>query len=295
MKFRPGARLDATQVGDRRGARSPGGLAIGAGGGTIGLVLLIVVLLLGGGDGDGTQLFDPTRGQYDATGQPIPDDLSETCRTGDDANEREDCRIVGVVNSVQSWWTDVFAEQGVRYPIATTQLFSGATTTGCGSASSATGPFYCPADSTVYMDLSFFDTLTRPPFDARGGPFAQAYVVAHEYGHHVQHLLGRLDGAQDLGASSSSVRTELQADCYAGAWASNAVATGFVVELTEDDIADGLDAAAAVGDDRIQRATQGRADPETFSHGTSEQRQRWFLEGYRSGDPGACDTFSGPI
>jgi predicted metalloprotease len=295
VKFRPGARLDASQVGDRRGARSAGGgLAIGAGGGTIGLIVLVVVLLLGGGE-DTNLLYDPNQGAYDAGAEPWSDDLAEECRTGQDANEREDCRIVGVVNSVQSWWTDVFAEQGGRYPLATTQLFSGSTTSGCGTASSATGPFYCPADSTVYMDLSFFDTLTRPPFDAQGGPFAQAYVVAHEYGHHVQNVLGDLGGGRDLGADSTSVRIELQADCYAGTWASNAVATGFIVELTQADIDQGLDAAAAVGDDRIQEATQGRANPETFSHGTSAQRQRWFLEGYRSGDPASCDTFSGPI
>jgi hypothetical protein len=289
MKFRPRARLDASQVDDRRGARLPGGgLAVGAGGGMVGLVVMVVVLLLNAGGTDGGD-------QYGVSGQADVGDLAEECRTGQDANEREDCRVVGVVNSVQSWWTDLIAERGGRYDDADTRLFTSATTSACGPADASTGPFYCPADSTVYVDLSFFETLTQPPFEARGGPFAQAYVLAHEYGHHVQHLLGRLEGGHDRGAESTSVRIELQADCYAGAWASNAEATGFISELTEDDIAVGLDAAASVGDDRIQRATQGRADPETFSHGTSEQRRRWFLVGYRSANPEDCDTFSGPI
>lgn len=296
MKFNRRARLDAGQVVDRRGARVPGGkAAIGAGGGLVGLVVMVALVLLGGGSGDQV-LFDPGAGQYyDASGQGWSRDLSEECRTGADAEEREDCRIVGIVNSVQRYWTDEMAERGERYVEAPTQLFTSATVSACGRASSSTGPFYCPADRTVYMDLSFFDVLTRPPFDAEGGPFAQAYVVAHEYGHHVQQQLGALAGGRDRGASSVSVRIELQADCYAGVWASNAVATGFVTEITEEDVRVGLDAAAAVGDDRIQEATAGRADPETFSHGTSAQRQEWFLEGYRSGDPDRCDTFSGPI
>jgi predicted metalloprotease len=298
VKFDPRARLDAGQVRDRRGgggaSRLPGGkVAIGGAGGLAGLVVLLLVVLLGGNDA--VDPYGLGGNAYDASEQDWSSDLAQECRTGEDAQEREDCRIVGVVNSVQSYWTDVFAESGAEYRPADTVLFTGSTQSGCGAASSSTGPFYCPADTTVYMDLSFFEVLTRAPFDAEGGPFAQAYVVAHEYGHHVQQLLGRSDGGDRQGVDSGSVRLELQADCYAGVWASNAVATGFLLEVSDDDLAVGLDAAAAVGDDRIQQGTQGRTDPESFTHGTSEQRQRWFMTGYRTGDPARCDTFSGGI
>ncbi|MEJ7655268.1 MAG: neutral zinc metallopeptidase [Chloroflexia bacterium] len=291
--FDKDAQLDTSQVEDRRGGRGRGAVVVGGLGGGLGLVVLIVTLLLGGNPAD-----IPTQAP---TGQEAPSrqegtaqagSISQNCQDGADANAQEDCRIVGFVNSIQKYWTDEFTEEGDQYTRSRTALFTGQTNTGCGAASSDVGPFYCPADKVVYVDLGFFDDL-RTKFGARGGPFAEAYVLAHEYGHHVQDLEGTLDraGSGSQGADSAAVKVELQADCFAGVWASNAVATGFLNQLTQADIADGLDAAAAVGDDRIQERYQGRVTPESWTHGSSAQRQQWFRRGYESGDPATCNTF----
>jgi len=296
MRFRQGARLDTGQVTDVRGRRvGGGGLAIGGGGlGIVGVVIYLLFALLSGGGGLGGQLApldDQVVGQGDT-----PSEISQECQTGADANERQDCRIVGVVNSVQAFWNDVFQRSNRKYPYADTVFFTDEVQTGCGVATSQVGPFYCPSDQHVYIDLGFFDEL-QSRFGAGGAPFAQAYVIAHEYGHHVQNQLGVLEriGGDRQGPESAAVRSELQADCYAGVWAAHAVETGLIEELTQADVNAGLDAATAIGDDRIQERTQGQVNPETWTHGSSEQRRRWFSRGYEQGTPSACDTFSGSI
>jgi predicted metalloprotease len=296
VRFRKNVRLDPSQVEDRR-AQGPmaslpgGGLAVGGGGlGLAGLLIWLLVTALSGGGGLSGPLENLDQ-QTVATQSPSAE-LGSECRTGAEANTREDCRIVGYINSIQGYWT---TQLGDRYTISKTVFFSGSTDTGCGPATSEVGPFYCPLDKRVYIDLDFFDEL-RGRFGAMGGPFAQAYVLAHEYGHHVQDLVGSLRGGSgETGAQGRSVRTELQADCLAGVWANHATQTGYLTDLTEADIADGLNAAAAVGDDRIQARTQGQVNPETWTHGASSQRQHWFSVGYRSGKPASCDTFSGPL
>jgi predicted metalloprotease len=296
MRFRRRAKLDTGQVTDVRGRRMGGGLAVGGGGlGLAGLVIFLLFALLSGGEGGLGGQLAPLEDQRVGQGD-TPSEISTECRTGEDANMRQDCRIVGVVNSVQKFWDGVFARSGRQYPYADTVFFTDQLQTRCGFASSDVGPFYCPSDQQVYIDLGFFDEL-QSRFGAGSAPFAQAYVIAHEYGHHVQNQLGVLESIRGdrQGPESRAVRSELQADCYAGVWAANAVSTGLIEELTQADINDGIDAASAIGDDRIQEQTQGQVNPETWTHGSSEQRRRWFSRGYENGKPAACDTFSGSI
>jgi uncharacterized protein len=295
MRFRRRARLDPGQVTDVRGRRmGPGGLAAGGGGlGLIGIIVFLLITFLSGGGGLGQlgPLEDQQVGQGDT-----PSEVSQECRTGQDANERQDCRIVAVVNDVQEFWNGVFERSDEQYQYVDTVFFTDQVQTACGLASSQVGPFYCPRNQRVYIDLDFFDEL-QSRFGAGGAPFAQAYVIAHEYGHHVQNLTGVLDqiGSDTQGPESRAVRTELQADCYAGVWAANAVEQGLVEQLTQADINAGLDAASAIGDDRIQEKTQGQVNPEAWTHGSSEQRRRWFSRGYEEGRPEVCDTFTGSI
>ena len=295
MRFRRGATLDPDQVTDVRGRRaSPGGLALGGGGlGVIGVLVYLAITLLSGGGGLGQlgQLDDVSVGQGDT-----PSTIDQDCRTGEDANARDDCRIVAVVNSVQKFWDGTFERSNRRYAYANTVFFTDAVQTGCGYATSAVGPFYCPADKRVYIDLGFFQDV-GDQLGVEVTPFVQAYVIAHEYGHHVQDQLGVLEQIRgsSQGPESKAVRSELQADCYAGVWARHAVETGLVEQLTQADVNSGLDAAAAIGDDRIQAKTQGQVTPESWTHGSSEQRRRWFSRGYENGKPAACDTFSGSI
>ena len=298
MRFDEDSQLDTSQVQDTRGRGFPrgGGVAIGGGAGVLGLIVFLLIQLLGGGATSGALPgIDQVQGEST--------NLQEECKTGQDANTKEDCRVVAVVNSVQDFWAAEFQRRGGQYELAPTRLFSGGTQTGCGAASSEVGPFYCPRDTTVYIDLGFYREL-QTKFGARGGPFAQAYVLAHEYGHHVQNLTGTMDqvGNDRSGPQSGAVRLELQADCYAGLWASHATTEPgpdggdpLVERLTEDDIADGLDAAATIGDDRIQERFQGRVNPESWTHGSAAQRQKWFNVGYRTGDLDQCNTFRGSV
>jgi len=287
MSFNNGSRLDPSQVEDRRGRGT--GKVIAIGGGGLGLIITIIALLLGV-NLNGSPTGDTGQAPLSTEGAGGSNDLNAQCQTGADANTSQDCRIVGFVNSIQSFWTDEFSRRGSQYVPADTVLFSGSTEAACGYASGAMGPFYCPADQKVYLDLDFFNEL-QTRFGAQGGAFAEAYVLAHEYGHHVQNLLGAQPGSSSAtGPESESVQTELQADCLAGVWAFHATDTGYLTQVTDQDIAQSVDAAASVGDDRIQSETQGYVSPESWTHGSSEQRQLALKDGLQSGDMATCDS-----
>ncbi|HEV7192480.1 MAG TPA: neutral zinc metallopeptidase [Jatrophihabitantaceae bacterium] len=302
MQYNDGARLDTSEVQDARsggGMFGGTGLAIGGGGlGVVGVVIYLLVALLGGGSGSATNVL----GQLGQGGSPATADnakVAAECKTGADANTTLDCAVVADIDSIQAFWTTELPQLGHRYSDVPTVWFTGQVSTGCGSATSGSGPFYCPADKRVYIDLSFYNDLTSQ-FGAQGGLFVDAYVLAHEYGHHVQDLLGteaKVKAGQ-TGPTSGSVRLELQADCFAGVWAhaattvADSTGTPLIQDVTADDISRALDTASRIGDDYIQKNLgSGTVNQSTFTHGTSAQRQRWFSRGYDSGAPGNCDTF----
>ena len=267
-------------VEDRRGQRMGMGGGLGLGGGVIGLILALIFGgdILGGGEGGSTA----TAGG----------DVAPVTETAEEAERRE--LSVFVLNDAQDVWRRILPKHGDQYRDARLVLYREATQSGCGVGQAGMGPFYCPLDERIYIDLSFFDELQNR-FRA-AGDFAQAYVIAHEIGHHVQHILGVDDRVRQMQqsrpgeANELSVRLELQADCFAGVWG-NTTSQRRILE--EGDVEEALNAAAAIGDDRIQRQTTGTVRPESFTHGTSQQRVTWFRRGLESGDAESCDTFAG--
>lgn len=295
MSFNSGAQLDTSQVTGGGGGSNRGGVLLGGGAG--GIILTIIIVLLGGNPGD-VSAFNPD--QVTTQGGNSSTENFSQCKTGADANSNDTCRVIGTVNSVQDYWrTALPADANREYRDAKTVLYSGQTQSACGTASNATGPFYCPSDERVYIDASFFGELTTR-FGADDGALAQEYVVAHEYGHHIQNILGILAKAQDgrTGPQSGSVRTELMADCFGGVWAHHAATTKdsagntLLQPLTDNDVKSALSAAAAVGDDHIQQSMGGGINQESWTHGSSASRQKWFLTGYQSGNLNTCDTFA---
>ncbi|MDR1825357.1 MAG: neutral zinc metallopeptidase [Bifidobacteriaceae bacterium] len=295
MTFSSGGKFQGGRV--QRGASGRTGVAVGGIGGLA--VIALVVLLSGGNLGD---VFNAIGGTSGLTGSVQPGDAQtgwvEEC-TAEEANTDRQCRLNATVQSLDAYWTEALPDQaGVKYTEPPVVSFDGTASTPCGTASSSTGPFYCPSDQTIYIDVSFYDELQQE-FGAEGGPLAEEYVVAHEMGHHIENLTGALEEASGsgTGAESDSVRIELMADCLAGMWAGAAATTvdpdtgvTFLEPITDQQLAEALDAAAAIGDDKIQEEMQGKADPDSFTHGTSAQRVKWFKVGYTKGTLAACNT-----
>jgi uncharacterized protein len=284
MTFNDNADISSGRV-SRRGRNTA--IGVGGGGGLIAIAVLLISAFTG---------VDLT-GLVPSDGGDTGSDEALSC-TAEQANTDDACRVQGAAASLDTYWSTIAPDLGFEYtapqPIV---VFDQSVNTACGSASAAMGPFYCPGDQTIYLDTSFYADL-RSQFGASGGPLAQLYIVGHEWGHHIQHIAGITDGLdlQNTGEDSDSVRLELQADCFAGAWlgdaAPNTDAEGntYLDPITEQEIADALNAAAAVGDDHIQEASTGQVNPEGWTHGSSEQRQRWFTTGY-NGSPASCNTF----
>jgi predicted metalloprotease len=311
MRFNPKARLDTGRVSDRGRGRGgggspsripiPGGAAAGGGIGGLIIVVLFLVLTQCMGVGGTGGLPLPDTGLDTARFSPEDSARYENCQTGEDANNDVDCARVAVENSLYDFWSETLPDQAGKefQPEQEIATFSGVVDTGCGGATSDVGPFYCPVDSVIYLDTTFFDDVLEQQLNGPSGAFVEPYVLAHEYGHHIQNLLGTMGQVRtQQGPNSDAVRLELQADCYAGMWAGSATSTddasgeALISDLTEEDIQQAVAAAKAVGDDRIQQQTSGRVNPEGWTHGSAEQRVRWFMTGYQQGSLEACDTFS---
>jgi predicted metalloprotease len=292
------SRVDVGGVDDRRGGGiglGGGGLAVGGGAGVVGLIIYLIMNVLGGGGAGGLPI-DSGSGANSSGQQESSQELEQRCNSAGALDKYTDCRIIKVYDVADATWKDEFARRGLDYSSPRLAFFTQATQTGCGQASAEVGPFYCPPDQEIYFELGFLDQLQQQ-FGAQG-EFAQAYITTHEFGHHLQTLLGterQVRAAQERdpdNANKYSVALELQADCYAGVWSKLADqrAQGGIA-LTQDNIAEAVRAAEAVGDDRIQQKTQGRVDPESWTHGSAEQRKDWFLRGAQSGNLDNCNTF----
>ena len=318
MRFNPKARLDTSRV--RDGGRGAGGGMGGTGGGGmripmpggtkagggVGFLVIVVVIVLlkacGGIDLTGAVTgglggYTTSRFQGDPTAY-------QNCKTGQDANDHPDtCGVVAVENSLVDYWRDTLSQQAPSkgfQPEQAIVTFSGAAPSGCGQASSQMGPFYCPNDQTIYFDPSFFRDILQQQLNGPSGAFVEPYVIAHEFGHHIQNLLGTMSKVKtQQGPNSDSVRLELQADCYAGMWTRSATQTEdsqgnvLIQDLSNQDIQDAIAAAKSVGDDTIQKETTGQVNPEQWTHGSSASRVHWFQVGYQNGTLDACNTFTG--
>ena len=298
MTFRGDANFDTSAVSQGGGGGGIGGGAIAVGGGGIVTVILVIVSMIFGVDLTGL-----------APGAPIQPEQQQsqgtevTGCTGEEANDPANvvCRMEGGADSMSRFWTATMQANDLEYADPSVQLFDRQVSTGCGSATSAVGPFYCPPDRRIYIDTTFFQQM-RDQFGAQGGNLAELYVLAHEWGHHIQNVTGQLGRVQqgDTGPQSSAVRSELQADCYAGAWIAGAAETPdddggapVLIAPTEQEMADALNAAQTIGDDRLQEMSGGGINPDGWTHGSSEQRQTWLMNGYNGG-VGACDTWNAP-
>jgi uncharacterized protein len=292
MRFNPRARIDQSQIETRSGGGGGGGrlpIPGGGRGGTIGIGTVIVIILY--------VVITQFTGSSGGSGDTA---TTNECKTGADANRSEACATDLFTNSVQDYWSRAYPREANKpYEQITTVRFAGSTDSACGQASSQMGPFYCPNDRKVYLDTTFFDDMLEGQLGAKGGPFAIGYVIAHEYGHHIEDQLGILGKIRtQRGPKSDAVRVELMADCLAGVWAKGAQETRdsqgqtIISELTQDDVKRAIDAAQAVGDDRIQKRTSGQVNSDTFTHGSAEQRVRWFDKGMAAGTIKGCDTFA---